>query len=115
MKVVKGEVPVKANGKLIDIDGGFSKAYQKTTGIAGYTLISNSEGMHLVTHHPFESRERAVRDDLDILPDSVFVEKYQSRMLVGDTDIGQELKKDIAALKSLLQAYRDGLINEKPY
>ena len=113
VKVVKGEVPVKANGRLIDIDGGFAKAYQKTTGIAGYTLISNSEGMHLVSHFPFESKERAIREDLDIMPESVFIEKFQTRVLVGDTDIGLGLIKDIAALKSLLQAYKDGIIKEK--
>ena len=110
VKVVKGEVPVKANGRLIDIDGGFAKAYQKTTGIAGYTLISNSEGMHLVSHHPFESKERSILEDLDILPECVFIEKYPSRIMIGDTDIGARLKKNISALESLLQAYKDGLI-----
>jgi fructose-1,6-bisphosphatase-3 len=110
VKVVKGEVPVKASGKLIDIDGGFAKAYQKTTGIAGYTLISNSEGMHLVSHQPFESKERAVREDLDLLPVSVFIENYPSRVLVGDTDIGLSLKEEIAALRDLLQAYKEGQV-----
>jgi fructose-1,6-bisphosphatase-3 len=113
VKVVKGEMPIKAGGKLITIDGGLSKAYQKVTGIAGYTLIFNSQGMHLVSHEPFESKERAVREDLEILPTSVFIEKNKSRMLVGDTDNGAVLKKDIEALKALLQAYRDGLIREK--
>ena len=113
VKVVKGEMPIKAGGKLITIDGGLSKAYQKVTGIAGYTLIFNSQGMHLVSHEPFESKERAVREDLEILPTSVFIEKNKSRMLVGDTDNGAVLKKDIEALKALLQAYRDGLIRER--
>jgi len=112
VKVTAGEMPIKANGKLITIDGGFSKTYQKETGIAGYTLIFNSQGMHLVSHAPFESKERAIREDLDILPISVFIEKNQARMLVGDTDIGVGLKKDILALKSLLQAYRDGTVKE---
>ncbi len=113
VKVVKGEVPVKANGKLIDIDGGFAKAYQKTTGIAGYTLISNSEGMQLVSHQPFESKALAVHENLDISPTCVFIEKFQSRVLVGDTDIGIGLKEEIKALKRLLQAYKDGLIKSK--
>lgn len=113
VKVVKGEVPIKAGGKLITIDGGLSKAYQKVTGIAGYTLIFNSQGMHLVSHEPFESKARAVQEDLDILPTSVFIEKHSSRMLVGDTDNGALLKKDIEALKALLQAYRDGRIRER--
>lgn len=113
VKVVKGEVPVKAGGKLIDIDGGFSKAYQKSTGIAGYTLISNSEGMHLVSHHTFESKESAVNENLDILPVSVFIEKNKTRMLVGDTEIGKRLKNEISALKKLLKSYHEGLIKKK--
>lgn len=111
--VTAGELPIKANGKLITIDGGFSKAYQKVTGIAGYTLIFNSQGMHLVSHEPFESKERAVLEDLDMLPTSVFIEKNQARVLVGDTDIGAGLKADIAALKGLLRAYRDGSVTER--
>ncbi|SCZ78633.1 fructose-1,6-bisphosphatase [Acidaminobacter hydrogenoformans] len=113
VKVVKGEMPIKAGGKLITIDGGLSKAYQKVTGIAGYTLIFNSQGMHLVSHEPFESKTRAVQEDLDMLPTSVFIEKHLTRMLVGDTDNGALLKKDIEALKALLQAYRDGRVRER--
>jgi len=113
VKVTAGEEPIRANGKLITIDGGFAKAYQKETGIAGYTLIFNSQGMHLVSHKPFESKERAIRKDLDILPTSVFIEKNQARMLVGDTDIGVGLKADIVTLKSLLAAYRDGSVKEQ--
>ncbi len=111
--VTAGEVPIKANGRLITIDGGFSKAYQKVTGIAGYTLIFNSQGMNLVSHEPFESKERAIHEDLDMLPTSVFIEKNKDRVLVGDTDTGADLKADIAALKSLLKAYRDGIVKEK--
>jgi len=92
VKVRAGEVPIKANGRLINIDGGFANGYQKETGIAGYTLIFNSQGMHLVSHEPFESKERAIAEDLDILPTVVFIEKNQARMLVGDTDIGTGLK-----------------------
>jgi fructose-1,6-bisphosphatase-3 len=113
VKVTSGEAPIRANGKLITIDGGFAKAYQKETGIAGFTLIFNSQGMHLVSHKPFESKERAIREDLDILPTSVFIEKDQARMLVGDTDIGVGLKADIVMLKSLLEAYRDGSVKEQ--
>jgi fructose-1,6-bisphosphatase-3 len=112
VKFTAGEVPIKANGKLIAIDGGLSRTYQQETGIAGFTLIFNSQGMHLVAHAPFESKERAIRDDVDVLPLSVFIEKNQPRMLVGDTDIGVGLKEDLAALKSLLQAYRDGTVKE---
>lgn len=113
VKVTSGEAPIRANGKLITIDGGFAKAYQKETGIAGFTLIFNSQGMHLVSHKPFESKERAIREDLDILPTSVFIEKNQARMLVGATDIGVGLKADIVTLKSLLEAYRDGSVKEQ--
>ncbi len=113
VKVAAGELPIKANGRLITIDGGFSKAYQKETGIAGYTLIFNSQGMHLVSHEPFDSKERAIQEDLDILPTSVFIEKNQARVLVGDTDDGAGLKMEIAALKSLLQAYRSGAVKER--
>ncbi|SPF33642.1 fructose-bisphosphatase of class 3 [Candidatus Desulfosporosinus infrequens] len=113
VKVTAGEAPIRANGKLITIDGGFAKAYQKVTGIAGYTLIFNSQGMHLVSHEPFVSKERAICEDLDILPTSVFIEKNRARMLVGDTDIGVGLKADIVTLKSLLEAYRDGSVKEQ--
>lgn len=113
VKVTAGEEPIRANGKLITIDGGFAKAYQKQTGIAGYTLIFNSQGMHLVSHEPFQSKERAICEDLDIMPTSVFIETNQARMLVGDTDIGVRLKADIVTLKSLLEAYRDGSVKEQ--
>ena len=112
VKVKVGEVPIKANGKLITIDGGFSRAYQKETGIAGYTLISNSQGIDLVSHEPFDSKERAIRDDIDILPTSVHTEENLKRMLVGDTDVGASIKSQITALKNLLQAYRDGSVKE---
>jgi len=113
VKVTAGEVPIKAGGKLITIDGGFSKAYQKETGIAGYTLIFNSQGMNLVAHEPFETKEKAIRDDLDMLPTNVFIETGRPQMLVGDTDPGIGLKEDIVMLKQLLQAYRDGVIKER--
>ncbi|MCK8060364.1 MULTISPECIES: fructose-1,6-bisphosphatase [unclassified Fusibacter] len=110
VKVKKGEVPIKAGGKLITIDGGFSKAYQKETGIAGYTLIFNSKGMILVSHEPFESKEKAVKEEMDMLPTTVFIQKDRPRMYVGDTDTGIRLKEDIDSLKALLDAYREGQI-----
>lgn len=113
VKVVKGEVPIKAGGKLICIDGGFSKAYQGTTGIAGYTLIFNSQGMSLVSHEPFESREKAIKEDIDVLPTTVFIEKDLPRVYVGDTDNGIEIKESIIALKALLKAYYSGAIEQR--
>jgi fructose-1,6-bisphosphatase-3 len=113
VKVTAGEVPIKAGGRLITIDGGFSKAYQKETGIAGYTLIFNSQGMNLVAHEPFESKEKAIRDNLDMVPTNVFIETGRPQMLVGDTDPGVGLKEDIVMLKKLLQAYRDGVLKER--
>ena len=113
VKVKKGESPVKANGKVIVIDGGFAKAYQKETGIAGYTLIYNSQGMHLASHEPFENTEKAIVEEKDILSTSTIVEKTKSRQLISDTDIGVQLKSQISDLKQLLDAYRGGLIKEQ--
>ena len=110
VKVKKGESPIKANGKVIVIDGGFAKAYQEETGIAGYTLIYNSQGMHLASHEPFENTERAITEEKDILSTSTIVEKTTSRQLIADTDIGAQLKTQISDLKQLLDAYRSGLI-----
>lgn len=107
-----GESPVKANGKLIVIDGGFSKAYQSKTGIAGYTLIYNSFGLQLVSHELFESTEKAINEETDILSSIVIFEKAVMRKRVGDTDIGFELKKQLYDLKLLLMAYKKGLIKE---
>ena len=109
----KGESPVKCGGKLLIIDGGFSKAYHEKTGIAGYTLIANSHGMRLVAHELFESKESAIRNETDILSDSRFLETYTKRRLVADTDNGADLKVQIRHLEELLQAYRDGMLNEK--
>ena len=95
------------------IDGGFSKAYQKETGIAGYTLIYNSYGLILVAHEPFESTEAAIEKESDIHSDSIIVKRVVQRKLVGDTDIGRELKEQIADLEMLLEAYRSGRITER--
>lgn len=113
VELKKGETPIKCDGKLLIIDGGFSKAYQSKTGIAGYTLVANSHGMRLVAHEPFESTEAAIQQESDIFSDSTIVETAANRIRVADTDIGTELKESIKQLEQLLQAYRDGIIIEK--
>jgi fructose-1,6-bisphosphatase-3 len=109
----KGESPIKCGGKLLVIDGGFSKAYQDKTGIAGYTLVVNSYGMRLVAHEPFESTEAAILHESDIFSDSIILETSMTRQKIADTDIGAELRESIHQLEELLQAYRDGIIIEK--
>ncbi len=109
----KGESPVKCDGKLLIIDGGFSKAYQGTTGIAGYTLVANSHGMRLVQHEPFESTEAAIKKETDIISDMTQIEIAPSRIRVSQTDVGAELKDSIKQLERLLEAYRDGILVEK--
>lgn len=113
VELKKGESPIKCDGKLLIIDGGFYKAYQSKTGIAGYTLVANSHGMRLVAHEPFESMEAAVLHESDIFSDSTVIEVAPVRIRVSDTDIGRELKDQIKQLELLLQAYRDGIIVEK--
>ena len=109
----KGESPIKANGKLLVIDGGFSKAYQGKTGMAGYTLIYNSFGLQLISHEPFKSTESAIKEESDILSSTMVLERVVQRKRVEDTDVGQELMTRIKDLKVLLSAYRKGLIKEK--
>lgn len=113
VKVGKGENPVKADGRLMVIDGGFSKAYHKTTGIAGYTLVYHSRGMELVQHVPFTTAEDAVHNGTDILGSTQVVELNTRRMRVRDTDIGRELQGQINELMQLLYAYRTGMIKER--
>ena len=108
-----GESPVKCNGKVIVIDGGFCKAYQKVTGIAGYTLIYNSYGLVLTAHEPFTSKEQAISKESDIVSNRVSVHYTSKRRLVGDTDTGRALKERIGELRQLLDAYRKGIIKEK--
>ena len=108
-----GESPVKCGGKVLVIDGGFSRAYQKETGIAGYTLIYNSYGLLLAAHEPFTTTEAAVREEADIISNRVAVKLAVRRQLVGDTDTGNELRERIEELTRLLQAYRDGIIIEQ--
>lgn len=108
-----GENPVKCGGKVLVIDGGFSRAYQKETGIAGYTLIYNSYGMRLVALEPFESTEAAIKKEMDIHSETTIVTTVKDRCLVGDTDTGRDLREQIADLEQLLEAYRNGEITEK--
>ena len=113
VNVKKGESPIRAEGKLYIIDGGFCKAYQKSTGIAGYTLIFNSHGMKLKTHQPFESLKKALEENVDIHSDTEIVEVEEKRIMVGDTDDGFVIRERIKDLKQLLEAYRSGLIRER--
>ena len=113
VKVGSGENPVKANGKLMVIDGGFSKAYHDTTGIAGYTLVYHSRGFELVQHEPFTSADEAVRNGTDIISINRLVELSSHRMRVRDTDRGRELLGQIEELRELLYAYRRGLVKER--
>ena len=108
-----GENPIKANGKLMVIDGGFSEAYHKETGIAGYTLVYHSRGFQLVQHEPFTSARDAIEKCTDIKSTTQIVEMSAHRMLVADTDMGEELRSQIVDLKELLYAYRHGIIKEK--
>ena len=112
VRTTKGENPIKAGGKLMVIDGGFSKAYHNETGIAGYTLVYHSRGFQLVQHEPFTSTEDAIQQGTDIKSTIQIVEMSNRRMLVADTDIGRELRKQIADLEELLYAYRHGFIKE---
>lgn len=113
VRTLRGENPIKANGKLMVIDGGFSKAYHNETGIAGYTLVYHSRGFQLVQHEPFTSTEDAIQRGTDIKSTTQIVEMSNRRMLVADTDIGVELRKQIDDLEELLYAYRHGYIKEK--
>ena len=113
VKSKDGENPIKCNGKVLVIDGGFAKSYQKETGLAGYTLIYNSYGMILAAHEPFESRESAIQKETDIHSDTFLVKRVEKRTLVEDTDTGKELKEQMADLERLLEAYRSGKIAEK--
>ena len=109
----EGESPLKCGGKVIMIDGGFSKAYRDVTGIAGYTLTYNSYGMTLTAHEPFNCAEDVIFHDRDIVSNQVAVRHSFNRILVGDTDNGKRIKENIADLKQLISAYRRGIIGEK--
>lgn len=113
VRAAKGESPMRANGKLLVIDGGFSKAYHSTTGIAGYTLVYHSRGLELVQHEPFESAELAVREGTDIVGSKQIVELSAKRLRVRDTDKGIELQSQIQELRDLLHAFRHGEVKER--
>ena len=106
MRTVKGELPIRANGKLLVIDGGFCREYHDTTGIAGYTLIFNSHGLRLKAHQPFESVGAALRANKDIRSSSEIVETERYRVMVDDTDRGERIRNQIADLFRLLQMYK---------
>ncbi len=107
----KGELPVRAGGRYIRIDGGFCRAYHDKTGIAGYTLIYTSKGLRLVSHSPFEGKDAAVRENRDILAaNDVIFEMMTHRMLVRDTDAGKRILERMADLRALLNAYREGVV-----
>ena len=112
VKSKKGESPMKGGGRLLVIDGGFCKAYQQTTGIAGYTLIYNSACYRLVSHEPFVGRAEAIRTSQDIASTSVVFERLESRLKIAGTDVGRQLQEQIDDLMALLLAYRSGAIAE---
>ena len=112
VKSKKGESPIKGGGRLIVIDGGLCKAYQPTTGIAGYTLIFNSECLRLVSHKPFDGKENAVRENRDIASSSEVFERMDNKIKISETDIGTTLQRQVDDLKELLRAYKTGLVKE---
>lgn len=113
VKVKKGQSPIMAGGKLIIIDGGLAKAYQKVTGIAGFTLIANSYGLLLAEHKPFESAEKVVQENVDLESNTTSIFSYRQRQFVKDTDLGAGIRQRISTLQALVEAYRSGLIKEK--
>ncbi len=113
VQVKHGETPIKAGGKVIVIDGGFTKAYQKVTGIAGYTLIYNSWGLQLASHEPFEGIEKAILSEKDIVTSINIIEYVYKRKRVVDTDVGKDIMGQIEALLMLTEHYRLGLLKEK--
>ena len=113
VKVVQGESPIRAGGKVLCIDGGFCRAYQSSTGIAGYTLIFNSHGMRIKAHYPFKDVHQVLMTNADIGSDSTQVEMEPQRVMIGDTDNGKKILMMIEDLKALLCAYRNGLILER--
>lgn len=113
VRSIKGENPIKAGGKLLVIDGGFSKAYHPETGIAGYTLVYHSRGFQLVQHEPFLSTDQAIKEGKDIRSTTIVVELNSHRQMVKDTDKGADLQKQIHDLEKLLYAFRNGFIKEK--
>ena len=114
VKAKEGESPLKAHGRLVVIDGGFCKAYQSQTGIAGYTMFFNSMGMRLAAHEPFTSIEDAVKNSRDITSHIFSVDELPHRVMVADIDTGEEIKARIDDLMKLLSAFREGIIKPDP-
>ena len=112
VKVKKGESPLKGGGKLLVIDGGFSRAYQSTSGIAGYTLIFSSRYFRIVAHQPFEGKYAAIHKNSDIEGEDLMFEKMNTRMKVAETDEGHRLEAEVADLMDLLEAFRSGAVTE---
>jgi fructose-1,6-bisphosphatase-3 len=112
VKAKKGESPIKGGGKLIVIDGGFSKAYQPTSGIAGYTLTFGSRYLRIVAHQPFAGKRHAVASNADIDNESDIFERMEVRLKVADTDEGKQLQTRVEELLALLDAYRSGAVTE---
>ena len=112
VKSKKGESPIKGGGKLLVIDGGFCKAYQPTTGIAGYTLIYNSWVLRLVSHQPFCGQKTAIEENIDIASSSEVFERMEARIKIAQTDVGKKLQAQADALRDLLEAYRAGAVLE---
>ena len=112
VKTLAGEQPVRADGKLLVIDGGFCAAYHPATGIAGYTLISSSRGMRIKAHEAFRSVEDAIVRNVDIQSETTSFEPHEQRIMVSDTDTGDEIRAQISDLRQLLDAYRSGLLPE---
>ena len=112
VKAKKGESPIKGGGKLIVIDGGFCRAYQSTSGIAGYTLIYNSRCIRIVSHQPFAGREEAILYNHDIANDSLIFERMETRMKIAETDQGRQLQDQVDELRRLLEAYKSGAVTE---
>ena len=112
VKIKKGESPIKVPEKLVLIDGGMSKAYQSVTGIAGYTLVSNSHQMYLSEHEPFLSVTDAVKNNSDMESKTIPVKTYRERIKIADTDDGREIAARIEGLELLLEAYREGVVKQ---
>jgi fructose-1,6-bisphosphatase-3 len=113
VSVKEGESPIKGSGRLVVIDGGFSKAYQDQTGIAGFTLMHNCYGRQLIAHEAFESQKVAIAEEKDIAYSEVFLNQSESKQRIRDVDDGQYIKERIDDLKELLEAYRNGELKEK--
>ena len=112
VKAKKGESPIKGGGKLIVIDGGFCRAYQATSGIAGYTLIFNSRNLRIVSHQPFAGKLEAIQQNYDIANDSMIFEHMEQRVKIAQTDQGRDLQARVDDLMMLLEAYRSGAVTE---